>query len=197
VEKVIDRDDLLMALRNVKRNRGAPGIDGMTVEGLPDYLKRKWPKVRGQLLDGNATRGALSPLLANLMLDNLDRELERRGHRFVSYADGCSIYVKSKRAGSRVLWSISRFLEIHSKLSVNKAKSAVDRPWRRQFLGFTLSSKLNRRISVKSIKRFKNRIREITCRIRGRRIGIIVKELRQYILGWQKPITILHRYAIL
>jgi RNA-directed DNA polymerase len=83
------------------------------------------------------------------------------------------------------LRSISRFLNRHLKLSVNEAKSAVDRPWRRQFLGFTFSSKLNRRISIKSIKRFKNRIREITCRIRGIRIQVIIKELRRYMLGWQ------------
>ncbi len=134
---------------------------------------------------GTPQGGPLSPLLANLMLDNLDRELERRGHRFVRYADDCNIHVKSKRAGSRVLRSISRFLSSHLKLSVNEAKSAVDRPWKRQFLGFTFSSRLNRRISSKSIKRFKNRIREITCRVRGRRIEVIVKELRRYMFGWQ------------
>ena len=124
-------------------------------------------------------------MLANLLLDKLDRELERRGHRFVRYADDCNVHVKSKRAGLRVLRSISRFLNNHLKLSVNGAKSAVDRPWKRQFLGFTFSSKLNRRISVKSIKRFKERIRGITRRVRGKRIAVIVKELRQYMLGWQ------------
>ena len=134
---------------------------------------------------GTPQGGPLSPLLANLMLDNLDRELERRGHRFVRYADDANIYVRSKRAGMRVLSSISRYLEKHLKLAVNEAKSAVDRPWKRQFLGFTFSGKLNRRISEKAIKRFKGRIREITCRIRGRRIEVIVKELRQYMLGWQ------------
>ncbi len=318
MEEVVDRENLLTALRNVKRNKGAPGIDGMKVEELPEYLKREWPKLRRQLMSGeyvplpvkrveipkpgggvrqlgiptvldrfiqqallqvlqqdwdatfseysfgfrpkrsahqaikqsqeylkqgylwvvdmdlekffdrvnhdkvmsevrervsdkrvnvliqrflksgieHAGRilkpemgtpqgGPISPLLANLMLDKMDRELERRGHRFVRYADDCNIYIKSKRAGLRVLRSISRFLSHHLKLSVNKAKSAVDRPWRRQFLGFTLSSKLNRRISIKSIKRFKSRVREITNRIRGRRIEVIVKELRRYMLGWQ------------
>jgi len=146
---------------------------------------------------GTPQGGPLSPLLANLMLDKLDRELERRGHRFVRYADDCNIYVKSKRAGSRVLRSISRFLSCHLKLSVNEAKSAVDRPWKRQFLGFTFSSKLNRRISSKAIKRFKNRIREITGRVRGRRIGVIVKELCQYILGWQAYFNITQvRYVL-
>jgi RNA-directed DNA polymerase len=318
MERVVDRENLLTALRNVKRNGGAPGMDGMTVKELPDYLKREWRKIRERLTSGtyipspvkrveipkpgggirklgiptvldrfiqqailqvlqqewDATfsdssfgfrpkrsahqainrsqeylkqgylwvvdmdlekffdrvnhdkvmskvgkrisdkrviqlilrflrsgiahegklikpemgtpqGGPLSPLLANLMLDNLDRELERRGHRFVRYADDANIYVRSKRAGARVLGSISRYLETHLKLSVNEAKSAVDRPWKRQFLGFTFSVKLNRRISEKAIRRFKDRIREITCRIRGRRIDGIVKELSQYILGWQ------------
>jgi len=318
MEKVVDRENLLTALRNVRWNGGAPGVDGMTVEELPNYLKREWPKIRGHLMSGTyepravkrveipkpggGTRklgiptvldrfiqqailqvlqqdwdatfsdssygfrpkrsahqaisrsqaylkqgylwvvdmdlekffdrvnhdkvmsevkkrisdrrvinlilrflrsgiaqegrlvepemgtpqgGPLSPLLANLMLDNLDRELERRGHRFVRYADDANVYVKSKRAGVRVLRSISRYLAVHLKLSVNEAKSAVDRPWRRQFLGFTFSAKLNRRISEKAIKRFKDRIREITCRVRGRRIEVIVKELCQYMLGWQ------------
>lgn len=318
MERVVDRDNLLTALRNVKRNGGSPGIDGMTVEELPECLKRKWPKIRRQLLSGtyvplpvrrveipkpgggvrqlgiptvldrfiqqallqvlqqewDATfsefsygfrpersahqaikqsqryleqgyrwvvdmdlekffdrvnhdklmsevqkrvsdrrantlilrflrsgiehegkllitemgtpqGGPLSPLLANLMLDNLDRELEHRGHRFVRYADDCNIYIKSKRAGSRVLRSISLFLSSHLKLSVNEAKSAVDRPWKRQFLGFTFSSRLNRRISSKAIKRFKSRIREITRRVRGRRIEVIVRELRRFMLGWQ------------
>lgn len=318
MEKVVDRDNLLTALGNVKRNGGAPGIDGMTVKELPDYLRRKWPKIRESLLGGRYTPlpvrrvelpksgggirqlgiptvldrfiqqallqvlqqdwdatfsrqsygfrpgksahqaikqsqgylrkgyqwvvdmdlekffdrvnhdklmsevikrvsdrrvcdlilrflrsgvkaeekllvtemgtpqgGPLSPLLANLMLDNLDRELERRSLRFVRYADDCNIYVRSKRAGSRVLESISQFLSRHLKLSVNEAKSAVGRPWERQFLGFTFSKKLNRNISSKSIKRFKKRIREITCRVRGRRLEVIVKELRQFMLGWQ------------
>ena len=318
MERVVDRENLLTALRNVKRNGGAPGIEGMTVKELPEYLKRRWPEIRRQLMSGTyeplpvrrveipkpgggirqlgiptvldrfiqqallqvlqqdwdgtfsefsygfrpkrsahqaikrsqrylkegygwvvdmdlekffdrvnhdklmsevrkrvsdrrvnvliqrylrsgiehegkllkpemgtPQGGPLSPLLANLMLDKLDRELERRGHRFVRYADDCNIHVKSKRAGSRVLRSINRFLSSHLRLSINEAKSAVDRPWKRQFLGFTFSSRLNRRISPKSIKRFKNRIREITCRVRGRRIEVIVKELRRYMLGWQ------------
>jgi RNA-directed DNA polymerase len=134
---------------------------------------------------GTPQGGPLSPLLANLLLDNLDRELERRGHRFVRYADDCNIYVRSRRAGLRVLRSISRFLSCRLKLSVNEAKSAVDRPWKLQFLGFTFSTRTNRRISLKAIKRFKNRIREITCRVRGRRIEVIVKELRRYMLGWR------------
>lgn len=318
MDKVVERGNLLTALRNVKRNGGAPGVKGMTVKELPEYLAREWPKIPKQLVNGayvpspvrrveipkpgggirqlgipsvpdrfiqqallqvlqpewDATfsnssygfrpkrsahqaikqsqrylkkgyrwvvdmdlekffdrvnhdklmsevrkrvsdrrvyililrflrsgleyegklhetemgtpqGGPLSPLLANLMLDILDRELERRGHRFVRYAVDCNIYVRSRRAGSRVLRSISQFLSRHLKLSVNEAKSAVGRPWERQFLGFTFSKRLNRRISSKSIKRFKNRVREITRRVRGRRIEVIVKELRRFMLGWQ------------
>ena len=330
MEKVVERDNLLIALRNVKRNGGAPGVDGMTVKELPEYLKRQWPKIRRQLVGGtyvplpvrrveipkpgggirqlgipsvldrfiqqalmqvlqrgwDATfsessygfrpkrsahqaiqqsqrylkegyrwvvdmdlekffdrvnhdklmsevrkrvsdrrvntlilrflrsgvehegellitemgtpqGGPLSPLLANLLLDTLDRELERRGHRFVRYADDCNIYVRSKRAGSRVLKSIGQFLNRHLKLSVNEAKSAVGRPWERQFLGFTFSKRLNRKISSKSIKRFKNRIREITCRIRGRRIEVIMRELRRFMVGWQAYFNITEvRYVL-
>ena len=330
MEEVVERDNLLTALRNVKRNGGAPGVDGKTVKELPKYLKRQWPKIRRQLVSGtyvplpvrrveipkpgggirqlgipsvldrfiqqalmqvlqrewDATfsessygfrpkrsahqaiqqsqrylkemygwvvdmdlekffdrvnhdklmsevrkrvsdrrvntlilrflrsgvehegellitemgtpqGGPLSPLLANLLLDTLDRELERRGHRFVRYADDCNIYVRSKRAGSRVLKSISQFLNRHLKLTVNEAKSAVGRPWERQFLGFTFSKRLNRKISSKSIKRFKDRIREITCRVRGRRVEVIVKELRRFMLGWQAYFDITEVRSIL
>ena len=318
MEEVVERGNLTAALHNVIRNGGSSGVDGMTVEELTPYLKREWPKIRGQLLNGEYTpkpvkrveipkpgggtrqlgvptvldrfiqqallqvlqrewdttfsefsygfrpgRGAhqavrkaqeylkqgytwvvdmdlekffdrvnhdklmgevrkrvadervnklilsflrsgvkyrgreirtvegtpqggpLSPILSNLILNLLDRELERRGHRFVRYADDSNIYVRSARAGGRVLKSISRFLRDHLKLKVNEAKSAVGRPWERQFLGFTFSSHRNRRISDKAIKRFKNKVREMTSRTRGQRIEVIVKDLRQYMLGWQ------------
>jgi len=318
MERVLDRENLFTALRKVRRNKGAPGIDGMTVEELPDYLKREWLEIRGTLSNGTyvpspvkrveipkpggGTRklgiptaldrfiqqaimqvlqqdwdatfstasygfrpersahqairrsqeylkegyrwvvdmdlekffdrvnhdkvmsevskritdkrvidlifrflragiihegkltepemgtpqgGPLSPLLANLLLDKLDRELEHRGHRFTRYADDCNIYVKSRRAGTRVLESISRYLEKRLKLNVNEAKSAVDRPWRRQFLGFTFSRQLNRRISEKTIQRFKEKIRAMTGRTLGRRIETIVSELGEYLRGWK------------
>jgi RNA-directed DNA polymerase len=147
--------------------------------------------------EGTPQGGPLSPLLANLLLDELDREMERRGHRFVRYADDCNIYVRSKRAGKRVLKSVSRFLSGKLKLSVNETKSAVERPWKRQFLGFTLSSRMNRRISIKSIKRFKNRVREITGRVRGKRITEIIRELRRFMLGWQAYFNITEvRYVL-
>ena len=318
MEEVLERGNLRAALRRVVRNDGSPGIDGMTVKELPEYLKKEWPKIRRQLLNGeykpqpvkrveipkpgggirqlgiptvldrfiqqavmqelqrewdvdfsNASYGfrpkrsahqaimqsqrylkqgyrwvvdmdlekffdrvnhdklmskirervmdgrviklihgflksgvkahdqivetvegtpqggPLSPLLANLMLDQLDKELERRGHRFVRYADDLNIYVKSRRAGTRVLKSVSNYLSRRMKLKVNEAKSAVGLPWKREFLGFSFSTRLNRRISEKSIKRFKAKVRETTFRTRGQRIEKIVKELRRYLLGWQ------------
>jgi len=318
MEAVLERGNLRAALRRVVRNDGSPGIDGMTVKELPEYLKKEWPKIRRQLLNGeykpqpvkrveipkpgggirqlgiptvldrfiqqavmqelqrewdvdfsNASYGfrpkrsahqaimqsqrylkqgyrwvvdmdlekffdrvnhdklmskirervmdgrviklihgflksgvkahdqivetvegtpqggPLSPLLANLMLDQLDKELERRGHRFVRYADDLNIYVKSRRAGTRVLKSVSNYLSRRMKLKVNEAKSAVGLPWKREFLGFSFSTRLNRRISEKSIKRFKAKVRETTFRTRGQRIEKIVKELRRYLLGWQ------------
>jgi RNA-directed DNA polymerase len=134
--------------------------------------------------EGTPQGGPLSPLLANILLDNLDKELEKRGHRFVRYADDCNVYVRSKRSAKRVLKSLSRYLLIRLKLSVNKAKSAVGRPWERKFLGFTFTRRLKRRLSNKALKQFKNRIKELTRRTRGRNIGTIVKELRRYLLGW-------------
>lgn len=134
---------------------------------------------------GTPQGGPLSPLLANLLLDELDRELERRGHRFARYADDCNIYVRSYQAGARVMASITRFVSDRLKLSVNKAKSAVGRPWQRSFLGFNVSSHVNRRVSPKAIKALKQRVRAITSRTRGRRIETVIGELRRYLPGWQ------------
>ena len=318
MERVVERDNLRYAFRKVMRNGGSPGIDGMTVKELAEYLKQEWPAIRRQLLNGEyipkpvrrveipkpgggirklgiptvldrfiqqallqvlqrewdptfsefsygfrpgksahqalsqaqsylkkgfiwvvdmdlekffdrvnhdklmsevekrvedrrviklilrflrsgvkyqdklyeteegaPQGGPLSPLLANLILDLLDRELERRGHRFVRYADDCNIYLRSKRSGLRVMSSITQYLGRRLKLKVNRTKSAVGLTWERQFLGFTFSTRLNRRISDKSIKRFKNRVREITRRTRGRRIEKIVEDLRRFMQGWQ------------
>jgi RNA-directed DNA polymerase len=318
MEAVVERENLHAALKQVVRNDGGPGIDGRTVKELPEYLKREWPEIRRQLLNGEYTPksvkrveipkpgggirqlgiptvvdrfiqqavmqelqrdwdrsfseasygfrpnrsahqavlqsqqylkqgyrwivdidlekffdrvnhdklmskvreriadnrvvklilgflksgikdhdhlietvegtpqgGPLSPLLANLMLDQLDRELEHRGHRFVRYADDLNIYVKSRRAGKRVLKSVGNYLSSRMKLKINEAKSGVDLPWRCEFLGFSFTSKLKRRISEKSIKRFRAKVREATFRTRGIRIGKIVEELRRYLLGWQ------------
>ena len=134
---------------------------------------------------GTPQGGPLSPLLANLLLDELDQELERRGHCFVRYADDCNIYVGSLKAGERVKDSITRFLSHWLKLSVNEAKSAVARPWHRSFLGFTISWRVNRRVSLKAVKALKQRVRAITRRTRGRNIVQIITELRKYLIGWR------------
>ncbi len=320
MEEVCERENLKEALRRVKANQGSPGVDGMTVGGIKDYLKQHWPAIREQLLNGTyepkpvrrveipkpdggvrklgiptvldrflqqavmqvlqrrwdrtfsdhsygfrpgrsghqavaqaqqylaeghgwcvdldlekffdrvnhdklmgqvAKRiedkrllkliraflnagvmenglvspsvegtpqgGPLSPLLSNLVLDELDRELERRGHRFVRYADDCNIYVRSERAGQRVMESITRFIRQNLKLKVNEAKSAVARPQQRKFLGFsfTAGAEVKRVIATKALDRFKQRIREITWRAKGVSMETTMEELAPYMRGWR------------
>src|SRR5271169_2750328 len=321
MEEVLERENLKEALRRVKANKGSPGVDGMTVDGIADYLKQHWPAIREQLLngtyepqpvrrveirkpDGGGMRklgiptvldrviqqavmqvlqrrwdrtfsnysygfrpersahqavvqaqqyiaeghgwcvdldlekffdrvnhdklvgqiakrvedkrllkliraflnagvmedglvspsvegtpqgGPLSPLLSNLVLDELDRELERRGHRFVRYADDCNIYVCSERAGQRVMESITRFITQKLKLEVNEAKSAVARPQERKFLGFSFTSgpEFKRVIAPKALERFKRRIREITRRAKSVSIRATMAELVPYLRGWR------------
>jgi RNA-directed DNA polymerase len=321
LERVLEAGNLRRALQQVRRNQGAPGIDGMTVDDLGEYLKTHWPMIRAALLagtyvpqpvrrtaipkigggtrnlgiptvldrfieqallqvlqeewdptfsessygfrpqhsahqavgqaqayiregyawvvdidlerffdqvnhdvlmsrvrrrvtdrrvrtlihrflkagvltlegsveptvEGTPQGGPLSPLLANLLLDEFDKELEKRGHRFARYADDGNIYVRSRQAGARVMASVTRFLERKLRLKVNEAKSAVDRPWNRKFLGFTFTRRQpnRRQVSEKALKAFKAKVREITGRTRGRTIRQIVKELRQLMLGWR------------
>ena len=320
MEAIVERENLKKALAQVKRNKGAPGVDGVTADVLAPYLKQHWLTIRTQLLDGTyqpqpvrrveipkasggmrplgiptvldrfiqqavmqvlqadwdgtfsehsfgfrprrsahqaveraqeliasghglvvdidlekffdrvnhdilmglvAKRvtdkrilklirgfltagvladglvsptdegtpqgGPLSPLLSNLMLDVLDKELEKRGHRFVRYADDCNIYVRSPRAGERVMTSIEKFLAKRLKLKVNKAKSAVAKPGVRKFLGFsfTRGEQPRRRIAPQAIARFKSRVQELTRRTRGASLGQIVKELSVYLVGWR------------
>lgn len=320
MERVLDRANLFAALKRVTQNKGSAGIDGMSLEELPTYLKRHWPRLRQELLEGHykpqpvkrvtipkpgggerhlgiptvldrliqqallqviqpewdrsfshssfgfrpnrsahqaiaqaqglikegshwvvdmdlekffdrvnhdklmhrvkqriedrrilklingylnagvmtgaevepsqegtPQGGPLSPLLANLLLDDLDKELERRGHRFVRYADDCNIYVRSKRAGERVLKSLTRFLSRKLKLTVNQSKSAVDRPWRRSFLGFTFSYRggIRTRVSEKAEKAFKAKVRVLTRRTRGHSLQQVIAELRKYLNGWK------------
>jgi len=317
--RVLERGNLQRALKQVRRNKGAPGIDGMTVDALPDYLRHHWPALRAQLLAGTyrpqpvrrvdipkpdgktrplgiptvldrfiqqaiaqvisaqwephfhphsygfrpqrsahqAVRhvqtsiregwgwvvdmdvqaffdrvnhdrlmarlkhrcsdldllrlinrylkagvrvgekteattmgvpqgGPLSPVLANVVLDELDWELERRGHRFSRYADDCNVMVRSRRAGERAMASVSRFISDTLRLTVNPLKSAVDRPAKRKFLGFTVSRKgALLKVADKAIDKLKAHIRELTRRTRGRRLTDIVAELRETLLGWK------------
>ena len=136
--------------------------------------------------EGTPQGGPLSPLLSNLVLDELDREIERRGHHFVRYADDCNIYVGSERAGQRVMESVTHFITQRLKLKVNQTKSAVARPWERKFLGFSFTREREprRRIAPKAIARFQERIRELTCRTRGISLPQMVKEITTYLRGW-------------
>jgi RNA-directed DNA polymerase len=320
MEAVVERENLKNALARVKGNKGAAGVDGMSVNDLPAYLKEHWPTIRNQLLEGNYTPqpvrrveipkasggmrplgiptvldrfiqqavmqvlqadwdqtfsemsfgfrpgrsahqavqqaqtylasghtfvvdfdlekffdrvnhdilmglvskrvadkrilklirgfltagvmegglvspteegtpqgGPLSPLLSNLMLDVLDKELEKRSHCFVRYADDCNIYVRSRRAGERVMAGIERFLAKRLKLKVNKAKSAVAKPSVRKFLGFsfTWEKEPRRRIAPQVLTRFKAKVRALTRRTRGQSLPQIVKELSVYLIGWR------------
>jgi Reverse transcriptase (RNA-dependent DNA polymerase)/Group II intron, maturase-specific domain len=136
--------------------------------------------------EGTPQGGPLSPLLSNLVLDELDRELERRGHCFVRYADDCNIYVRSEKAGHRVMANLTRFIEGRLKLQVNAQKSAVARPWQRSFLGFTVTDEPQprRRIADKAVTRFKDRVRDLTRRNRGVSLERMIADLNPLLRGW-------------
>jgi RNA-directed DNA polymerase len=137
--------------------------------------------------EGTPQGGPLSPLLSNLVLDELDRELTARGHRFVRYADDCNIYVRSERAGRRVMESVKRFIASQLKLKVNEAKSAVAKPQERKFLGFSFymgKKGPGRSIAPKALDKFKERVRKITLGSRGRSMKQTIEELSRYVKGW-------------
>jgi len=166
-KRVADRD----LLRLIRRFLRAGMLDGGVV---------------GPRTAGTPQGGPLSPLLSNVLLDEWDKELERRGHRFVRYADDCNIYVRSERAGKRVLDSCRRFLAKRLRLEINEEKSAVARPSTRTFLGFSMTAHRDPklRLGPDSLVRVKNRLREILRRTRGRSLPAIVFELNQYLRGW-------------
>jgi len=185
LEKYFDRvnHDMLMArvARVVKDKR--------VLKLIRAYLN-SGTMINGVVLEseeGTPQGGPLSPLLSNIMLDELDKELEARGHKFVRYADDFRIYCRSLKAAERVYASITRFLTVRLRLKVNEEKSAVSRPWLRKFLGFTFfhmygQSKI--RIHVKTVERFKQRVRELTDRNCGKSLYQIIKELNMYLRGW-------------
>jgi len=136
--------------------------------------------------EGTPQGGPLSPLLSNILLDELDKELERRGHSFCRYADDCNIYVGTKRSAERVMASITTYLEKRLKLTVNQEKSAVARPWNRQFLGYSLTSNRTPRLKVgeKALERFKSKLREICRKGRGRNLKRVIEEVTPILRGW-------------
>ena len=185
LEKFFDRvnHDILMGLvaKRVTDKRILKLIRGFLTAGvLADGLVSPTE-------EGTPQGGPLSPLLSNLMLDVLDKELEKRSHRFVRYADDCNIYVRSRRAGERVMAGIEQFLVKRLKLRVNKAKSAVAKPNVRKFLSFSFTSGRTprRRIAPQAIDRFKARVRELTRRTCGRSLSQVAKELSCYLIGWR------------
>ena len=166
-QKIGDRRVLQLIRRYLQAGMMAEGLVSPRTEGTPQG-------------------GPLSPLLSNILLTDLDRELERRGHAFCRYADDCNIYVRSQRAGERVLASLTRFLTQRLKLKVNTAKSAVACPWERKFLGYSLTwhKAPRRRIAPSSLQRLERRVRAVLKGARGRRLSNTIHELNPLLRGW-------------
>ena len=185
LEKFFDRvnHDILMGLvaKRVADKRLLGLIRGFLTAGVLEG------GLVGPSTKGTPQGGPLSPLLSNLMLDVLDKELEKRGHRFVRYADDCNIYVRSRRAGERVMAGVTRFLARRLKLKVNADKSAVDRPAARAFLGFSFTAGRTpkRRIAPLALTRFKARVREMTRCTKSVSLARLVTELSRYLVGWR------------
>lgn len=175
--------DKLMALvaRKVKDKR--------VLKLIREYLKAG-VMINGVVIEteeGCPQGGPLSPLLSNIMLNELDKELEERGHKFCRYADDCNIYVRSRKAAERTMQSVTKFLEGKLKLRVNREKSAVDRPWKRKFLGFSFyrgKEGVRIRVHKKSVERLKEKIRNITSRSNGMSMDVRLQKLKQLIKGW-------------
>jgi RNA-directed DNA polymerase len=185
LEKFFDRVDHDILMSRVARKVSDKRVLGL----IRRYLQAG--VLEGGLVEateeGTPQGGPLSPMLSNIMLTDLDRELECRGHRFVRYADDCNVYVKSERAGLRVKASLTRFLATRLKLKVNEAKSAVAQPWQRKFLGFsfTRAPQPRRRIAPQALSRFKQKVRELTSRTQGRALGEVIERLAPYLRGWR------------
>jgi RNA-directed DNA polymerase len=184
LEKFFDRvnHDVLMA--RVGRKIGDKRVLGLIRRFLQAGLMKGG--LCSQRLEGTPQGGPLSPLLSNILLDDLDKELERRGHAFCRYADDCNIYVRTRRSGERVMASVSRYLQTRLKLRVNAAKSAVDRPWNRKFLGYSMTSHKQPRLKVAPavVARLKDSVREASRKGRGRSLQTVVDGLSPKLRGW-------------
>lgn len=187
LEKFFDRvnHDVLMG-------RLAKRIEDKRLLGLIRRYLEAGMMANGVVVDryeGTPQGGPLSPLLANVLLDEVDKELERRGHAFVRYADDCNVYVRSRRAGERVMGLLRR-LYAGLRLRINEAKSAVDRPQNRKLLGYSFywgrrGEGVKLKVAPKAIKAMKNRVREMTRRSRSQSIARVAADLRSYLVGWK------------
>ncbi|MFH1652952.1 MAG: group II intron reverse transcriptase/maturase [Pseudomonadota bacterium] len=185
LEKFFDRVNHDVLMSRIARRIGDKAIlrtirryltSGVMVNGIEE--------ARGE---GTPQGGPISPLLSNILLDDLDKELERRGHKFCRYADDCNVYVRSKAAGERVKDGLTRFLEKKLRLKVNEKKSAVDRPWNRKFLGYTMTRNRTPRLKVakESVKRMKDKVKKLFRAGRGRNLGRFIREeLSPVLRGW-------------
>ena len=182
LEAFFDRVNHDKLMTRVARRVRDSGMLRLIRSYLDAGVMRDGVKVRRD--DGTPQGGPLSPLLANIMLDDLDRMLETRGHRFCRYADDCNVYVGSRRAGERVMAAMRRFITAELSLRVNEAKSAVARPSKRKFLGFSIHGRSKLRIATKAIERMKRRVRELTRRSRSSNLTERLVKLSRYLTGW-------------
>ncbi|MEO0034425.1 MAG: group intron reverse transcriptase/maturase [Pseudomonadota bacterium] len=184
LEKFFDRVNHDMLMARVARKVG----DKRVLRLIRRYLRAglMMGGVVTARSEGTPQGGPLSPTLSNILLDDLDKELERRGHAFCRYADDCNIYVKSRRAGERVMASVTRFLSERLRLTVNAAKSAVDRPWKRSFLGYSMTChmKPHLKVAAKSVVRFRDKLRVTFRQGRGQSVGRTVEILTPILRGW-------------
>ncbi|MFH2087976.1 MAG: group II intron reverse transcriptase/maturase [Pseudomonadota bacterium] len=184
LEKFFDRVNHDLLMEKLSKKIG----DGRVLRLIRRYLEAGMMAdgMVSQRTEGTPQGGPLSPLLSNILLTELDRELERRGHAFCRYADDCNIYVRSQQAGERVMASITRFLADTLKLSVNVAKSAVASPWKRKFLGYSLTSHKAPKLKIAptSLKRLEDRIREVLQGASERSLTTVITELNPILRGW-------------
>jgi len=198
LEKFFDRVNHDILIDRLRRRLDDPGVirlvrayldSGVMCDGV---VQRRY--------QGTPQGGPLSPLLANVLLDEVDKELERRGHCFARYADDCNVYVRSYRAGERVM-ALLRGLYGQLHLTINEAKSAIAPAWRRKFLGYSFwvaqGGVIKRRIADKPMATFKQRVREMTCRSGGRSLAAVVAQLRSYLLGWKAYFGLAQTHGVL